>query len=577
MKINLKRNTLLEKILLPFVVLSFITIIAVSLFVGEILTLRMEEGTTKEIISYKDTVEGFFRDKEKQAILYAELLSDERRILEKYGGKHLMGLSHLSLFMQEGLKIYLEPLRFLKEGDTQQKGLIKKGLSGELASGFIPKSIDNAIRLDYDVVAPIDKGAIIMVGFSFDNEYLGGVKKKIGNDIFILYGDRVVASTLRKEEERREIQKKVTEEIIDRITKKGESVIERIFLEDREYKAIFAPLKKDETGSAIFGIVMSTNDLVLAKRKIILNYVAISLSILAVLSLINYIVVKRSLRPLKRLSAMADRVAKGDLSLRVDIESSDEIGIMGLSFNNMVESLIKDEEQLNLTIKQMIRQEKFASIGEIAAGIAHEIGNSLAIVVAYSKMLVNKGCDEDTKECLNYIMDAATRMDRITKNLLMYAKPSYQQELLDINRIIEESISVVLFQCERDDTSCRIEKNLSEGLPSVMGNRGELQQVFINLFINSVQAMPQGGTISVSTEKIDKDIVINVIDTGEGIPEERRERIFDPFFTTKPKGTGLGLSITQRIIENHKGEILVCSDAGKGTTFIIRLPAVQES
>jgi signal transduction histidine kinase len=110
-----------------------------------------------------------------------------------------------------------------------------------------------------------------------------------------------------------------------------------------------------------------------------------------------------------------------------------------------------------------------------------------------------------------------------------------------------------------------------------MGNRGELQQVFINLFINSVQAMPQGGTISVSTEKIDKDIVIKVIDTGEGIPEESRERIFDPFFTTKPKGTGLGLSITQRIIENHKGEILVCSEPGKGTTFIIRLPAVQES
>jgi signal transduction histidine kinase len=576
MKIKLKRNTLLGKILLPFVALSFIAIIAVALFVGEILTLRMEESTTKEIISYKDTAEGFFRDKEKQAVLYAELLADERRILEKYGGKQLMGLSHLDLFMQEGLKIYLEPLRYLKEGTIQQKELIKKGLSGELASGFIPKTAGDAIKFDFDVVAPVNRDTIIMVGFGFDDEYLKRIKKKIGNDIFILYGNSVVASTLMEEGEKKEIKKKSTSEVIDRITKKGESVIERMFFEDKEYKAIFSPLER-EGGKAIFGIVMSTNDLVLAKRKIIVNYITISLSIMAVLSLINYIVVKGSLRPLRRLSAMADRVAKGDLSHRVDIESSDEIGIVAVSFNNMVGSLLREEEKLNLTIKQMIRQEKFASIGEIAAGIAHEIGNSLAIIVAYSKMLVNKGCDEDTKECLNYIMDAATRMDRITKNLLMYAKPSYQQELLDINRIIEESISVVLFQCERDDTSCRIEKNLSEGLPSVMGNRGELQQVFINLFINSVQAMPQGGTISVSTEKIDKDIVINVIDTGEGIPEERRERIFDPFFTTKPKGTGLGLSITQRIIENHKGEILVCSEPGKGTTFIIRLPAVQES
>ena len=575
MKINLKRNTLLGKILLPFVALSFIAIIAVTLFVGEILTLRMEESTTKEIISYKDTVEGFFRDKEKQAVLYAELLADERRILERYGGKHLMGLSHLDLFMQEGLKIYLEPLRYLKEGNTQQKELIKKGLSGELASGFIPKTSGNAIKFDFDVVAPVNRDTIIMVGFGFDDEYLKRIKKKIGNDIFILYGDRVVASTLMKEGEKKEIQKKSTSEVIDRITKKGESVIERMFFEDKEYKAIFSPLERDG-GKAIFGIVMSTNDLVLAKRKIIVNYIIISLSIMAVLSLINYIVVKGSLRPLRRLSAMADRVAKGDLSRRVDIESSDEIGVVALSFNNMVESLLREEEKLNLTIKQMIRQEKFASIGEIAAGIAHEIGNSLAIIVAYTKMLVNKGCDEDTKECLNYIMDAATRMDRITKSLLMYAKPSYQQERLDINRVIEESISVVDFQYGRGEIYS-VEKKLSENLPLVMGNKGELQQVFINLFINSVHAMPQGGTISVSTEKSDKDIIIKVIDTGEGIPEENREKIFDPFFTTKPKGTGLGLSITQRIIENHKGEILVCSDVGKGTTFIVRLPAVQES
>ncbi|MBI5875155.1 MAG: HAMP domain-containing protein [Deltaproteobacteria bacterium] len=577
MKINIKKNTLQGKIILPFVTLSFLAIIVVVLFVGEILTHRMEESTTKEIISYRDTIESFFRDKEKQAILYAELLADERRIMEKYGEKRIMGLFHLGLFMQEGLKIYIEPFRYLKEGNTSQKDLIKKGLSGELTLGFIPKQLGDTVNLDFDVVAPVNRDKIIMVGFGFDDEYLKRIKKKIGNDIFILYGERVVSSTLRTEDERLEIQKKATPDLIERVTKKGESVIERLFFEKKEYKVIFAPLEREGGGKAIFGIVMSTNDLVLAKKRIIANYIAISLLIMAVLSLINYIVVKRSLRPLKRLSVMANRVARGDLSQRVDIESPDEIGIVATSFNNMVESLIREEEKLNLTIKQMIRQEKFASIGEIAAGIAHEIGNSLAIIVAYSKLLLNRGYDEDARECLKYIMDAATRMDRITKSLLMYAKPSYQQEILYINRVIEESISVVLFQYERDDTPCRIEKSLGENLPPVMGNKGELHQVFINLFINSVQAMPHGGTISVSTEHIDKDIVIKVIDTGEGIPQENRERIFDPFFTTKTKGTGLGLSITQRIIENHKGEIMVCSDIGKGTTFIIRLPTVQGS
>lgn len=409
-----------------------------------------------------------------------------------------------------------------------------------------------------------------MVGFGIDDEYLETVKKKIKNDFFIIHENRIIASTLENAEEREGIERKITPDLTKRVMGYGDSVIEKIYLQNKEYKVIFSPLKANNQNRAILGVNMSTNDLAMAKRKGLINYLGISLSLMFILTLINYFIVRTITKPLKRLTAMADQVGKGDLSQRIEVKSKDELGIMAFSFNEMVASLKRQQEELALTIQQLIHQEKFASLGEMAAGIVHEIGNPLSTIVTYSKICLGEEKSEDIKSMLEAMQKSALRIDKLAKGLLMYSRPTVEErEVIDINKVIEDSINVVGYQF-REERDYRIIKKLAPDLP-LQGNKGELQQVFINLFLNAFQAMPDGGTLTISTEKLADFLQIKVSDTGIGMPKKNIARIFDPFFTTKSKdkGTGLGLSITQRIINNHMGAIKVESESGQGTTFII--------
>jgi len=571
-----KRNTIQNKILFSFIFLSFITIILVVILVFQILSQRIEDTTTKDIVAYRDSVNALFREKQEHLLQYARLLARAYTGSEEKGffGRRPMPLSHFDLFMKERIKIYIEPIRFAQEGNSDQREMVKKGLSGIEVSDLIFKKDDGNYYLDFDTVMPVRdrrKMEIVMVGFGLDDEFLGTLKKKIKNDFFILHEDKIISSTLETMEERQEIERKVTPSLIKTVLEQGDSIIEKVYLENKQYKVIFSPLKTDNQNRAIFGVVMSTNDLAMAKRMVFINYLAISLSLMLILTIINYFIIKRITSPLKRLTVMADQVGKGDLSQRVEVKSKDELGILASSFNNMVESLRKEQEELDFMILQLIRQEKFASLGEMAAGIVHEIGNPLSTIVTYSRICLNKERDEEERDILKTIYESALRIDKLAKGLLMYSRPSVEEwEDVDINKVIEDSIGVVEYQF-REEREYRIVKRLSPNLPSLKGNSGELQQVFINLFLNAFQAMPDGGTLTVSTEKIGDFLEIKVSDTGMGISKENLSRIFDPFFSTKPrdKGTGLGLSITQRIVNNHMGCIKVESEEGKGATFTI--------
>lgn len=571
-----KRNTIQNKILLSFVLLSFITILLVVILVFQILSQRIEDSTSKDIVAYSDSVKALFREKQEHLLQYARLLARASVSSEgkEFFGRRPMQLSHFDLFMKEGVKIYIDPKRFVQEGNSDQKEIVKKGLSGIQVSDLVFKKDNEGYSLDFDTVMPVGdsrKRDIVMIGFGLDDEYLETLKRKIKNDFFILHEDKIIASTLGTIEERQKIEGKVTPALIKTVLEKGDSVIEKVYLQNKQYKVIFSPLKANNQIRAIFGVIMSTNDLAMAKRKVFINYLAISLSLMLILTLINYFIVKTITKPLKRLTEMADQVGKGDLSQRVEVKSKDELGVLASSFNNMVQSLKREQEELDSMILQLIRQEKFASLGEMAAGIVHEIGNPLSTIVTYSKICLNKTRDEDERNIIKAIQDAALRIDKLAKGLLMYSRPSVEEwEDVDINKVIEDSIGVVEYQF-REEREYRIVKRLSPNLPFLKGNSGELQQVFINLFLNAFQAMPDGGTLTVSTERIGEFLEIKVSDTGIGISKENLPRIFDPFFSTKPKekGTGLGLSITQRIVNNHMGCIRVESEVGKGTTFTI--------
>lgn len=224
---------------------------------------------------------------------------------------------------------------------------------------------------------------------------------------------------------------------------------------------------------------------------------------------------------------------------------------------------------------QLLQSQKLAALGVMAGGIAHEIRNPLSICSSASQFLMeDKVTDDFRKETANKIYKGVQRASVIIENLLKFAHPSIRPSIVQINLIslIKETITLVAYQAKINKVE--IKTTFSDESVNVKGSFDLLQQVFMNLFLNAVNSMPDGGVLEVSVNIIDKEIYIYVKDTGIGIPKGALDKVFDPFYTTSAvgKGTGLGLSLCYSIVKQHEGLIEVDSIEGKGSTFIVRLP-----
>lgn len=223
---------------------------------------------------------------------------------------------------------------------------------------------------------------------------------------------------------------------------------------------------------------------------------------------------------------------------------------------------------------QLMQAEKLSSIGLLAAGIAHEVNTPIAGISSYTQMLLKNTPESDQrKPILEKIEKQTFRAAEIVSGLLSFSRLSGSEfKALDINQLIDDSLALLDHQLQLNHI--KVESRFDDSLPPVYGNRGKMQQVFVNLFLNAQDAMPSGGELAVQTGMNESMVIVDIYDTGTGIPEENLKRIFDPFFTTKSvgKGTGLGLAVTYGIIQEHGGRIFVDSNTGKGTHFRLKLP-----
>ncbi len=274
-----------------------------------------------------------------------------------------------------------------------------------------------------------------------------------------------------------------------------------------------------------------------------------------------------------KLAEGTREVKKGNLDFRIQVEGKDEIADLARSFNSMVANL-------KHSYLQLARTEKLSALGEMAAGVAHEINNPLGGILLYSNLIAEDlPEDSSAQENMRKIIQQTNRCKEIVQNLLNFARiPTGDMAPLDINDVINTSLNLVKNQCIFH--GIEIETRLTQTLPEVIGDRARLEEIFLNLLINAADAMKGKGKLMITTG-LDSKIFTNdsvkilVSDTGEGIDEEHLPHIFEPFFTTKEpgKGTGLGLSIAYGAIRKHGGLIDAESAPGKGTTFTISLPA----
>ena len=428
-----------------------------------------------------------------------------------------------------------------------------------------------------------------------DKKYKG---KEMGTATIFLH-DLRISTNVRDESGERALGTRVSKEVNQAVLVNGEAWIDRAFVVNDWYISAYEPIWNiDNQRIGILYVGMLERPYIDTTKKVIFTFnVIASLSGLLLL-VILYFLTTQIINPLKKVVLATQKIADGDLSFRVDVKSKDELGALADSFNKMTKDLgaaegkliewgktleKRVEEQtseLKRTQSLLIQSEKLASLGKLAAGVAHEINNPLGGILIYSHLLL-----EDTEkespyyENLEKIVKETTRCKEIVNGLLKFARPKEPEiALTDINETIDKSLALLksqsLFQ------NILIKKDYSISLPQIIVDSSQLEQVFINIILNAVDAMREKGTLTIKTSQNDlrDHIHVSFTDSGQGIEDENKAKLFEPFFTTKDvgQGTGLGLSISYSIIQKHHGTIEVQSRIGEGSTFTVKLPTTRE-
>lgn len=380
----------------------------------------------------------------------------------------------------------------------------------------------------------------------------------------------------------------------------GDSFIKDLKLYGRNYQIVYSPLEVRREIMGIKGIALPSDYLVDTETTSRNTFAGIfSIATIGVI-IIGYFLSQSIARPIIRLRDVSRSIAEGDLSQRSGLQRKDEIGDLAAVFDLMTfrlrrrtaqaaklhaETVQRNKElaeintRLQATQLQLTQSEKLAAVGQLTAGIVHDVKNPLAVIKGLAEELEDENSlEEGTHQTLKTIRDSASRASRIVSDLLKFARQSAPQMMQqDLAKVVRASIRLTDYLARKGNV--RVVVDLPSNPVMVEYDAQQIEQVLINLIQNAIQAMPNGGTLDISMRYTANAAAIVIRDTGAGISPDNMRRIFDPFFTTKTEGegTGLGLSVSYGIIARHRGQIDVKSEVGKGSIFTILLPTSQDA
>ena len=334
--------------------------------------------------------------------------------------------------------------------------------------------------------------------------------------------------------------------------------------------------------SSVQGAYAQLTDIVAGERRALLAILILSL--VTALAM-GWLIARGLARPVQDLSQAMAVVGAGDLDHPIAVRSSDEIGVLARAFAQMTDKLRHSRAdlvrlnaeleakigQLERTQAQLVQAERLASIGEMAAAVAHGIRNPLASLRAAAQVAMRHTDPAVSREHLGLIIEEVDRLDRRVSHLLSFSRPAPVHPMRENAATLVEDLLPTFAELMREHRVA-LDLRLAPALPALRVDPMQIEQALVEIISNALDAMPDGGRLCISARAESADVVIEIADTGGGIPENVLPSVFEPFFTTRPDGTGLGLAISRRYIEQNGGRLEIASSVGTGTTVRVRLP-----
>ena len=569
--------------------LSFLLIIIVPAVVSFVISYRLIKKTIEREIFMRlqDSISGYTEEIkfiEEKCLSIARELSRNNDIQQLYINKDYKNLekkliqihkiSYMDVVEIEDATgtVLLRGHNPSVSGDIKvNQNIIRVGLGGRDIVSYEKGRSGFAIR----AVSPIKHDGkvlgLVMIGSLFSDRFVEHMKILTGMENGIYKDKTKIISTYQGYET-------LGDDVYNRFkSHKYEMIYEKnILLNKKEHfymmlKPLF--LKNGKYwGSIAMAISRSrARKYLIYSRNILVYVVLIGVSIAF---MIYFLLARNINHSLKKIIDGINSVNLDNFSSRIELKNQDEFGLIAASINDLVRKLYLYNARIKKLQEDMVKSAKLTTAGQISAGIAHEIRNPLSSIKMMVQIIKSKYVKDYNSSEIKIILDEIDRINKLVKDLLEFSKPSPIHFIEgDINVIIRKTLDI--FSYNIDHQNIKLDLKLNELLPWILIDAEKIQLVFINLIINAVQAMPEGGVLTIETDKINgNSIMISVCDTGIGIPEENLKNIFEPFFTTKKDGTGIGLALCKTIIERHKGTIDVSSNDSR-TCFKIVLPIIK--
>ena len=407
--------------------------------------------------------------------------------------------------------------------------------------------------------------AIVGTGYMHQPEK---VKEAYGAEVTVVSSDNTVNYTTLPGDWAGFTDEMMLDEIRKRIKESNRDFVsQNVIIDGRHYKVIYYLQAYDR----LYCLMRPIDKIADAKRDVTLLMIGIAAVVILLVALISHLIGRNLTNPIKDLVQFTRKVAGGNLNEQYEAKTHDEIGDLTVAFNQMTRDLRDSRNEL-------ISAERLATAGKMAASFAHEIRNPLSSMRMLAQMLMRKQDlpESKQKQSMQYILEEIERIDVIVKGFMDFAHPAVLDSAPhNLNQVLQEVLD--LMEANLNHHQISLIKKFAPDLPPISLDRDKLKQAFMNIVLNAMDAMPEGGILEILTLRGSDKVRIDVVDTGVGIPPEDLNRLFEPFFTTKSQGTGLGLANAKRVLEQHGGDIRSKNVVGQGTTMSLWLPLSSDS